>query len=110
MQSFGPCVGWYADDGIYLDGEAAYATAQAAAVATGSGIGVGADTLYRRMRDDNLLLSLEQRGGKTYFKVRKTIAGRRRPVIHVAHAFLYLEVPPSANGSPSSPNGPEDDF
>jgi hypothetical protein len=109
-QSSGPCVGWYADDGFYLDGEAAYAAAQAAAAATGSGIGVGVDTLYRRMRDDNLLLSLETRGGKTYFKVRKTIAGRRRPVIHVAHAFLHLEAPASSNGSPSSPNGPEDDF
>jgi len=112
-QSSGPCIGWYADDGLYLDAEAAYAAAQQAAAATGAGIGVGADTLYRRMREDNLLLSLEKRGGKTYLKPRKTIAGRRRPVIHVSHQFLELpspKTPSCASGSPSSPNGPDQDL
>jgi hypothetical protein len=110
-QSSGPCIGWYAEDGVYLNGEAAYTAAQQVAAATGSGICVQPDTLFRRMREDNLLLSLETRGGKTYLKPRKTIAGMRRPVIHVAHEFIGLRKPPSStNGSPSSPNDPGEYF
>jgi hypothetical protein len=107
-QSCGPCIGWYAKDGIYLDAEASYAVAQQAAAATGSGIGVLADTLNRRLYDAKMLLTVDRRGKKLRFKVRQTIAGRRHPVLHVAHKFLSIETPSSGKGGPGGPNGPED--
>lgn len=109
-QSSGPCVGWYADDGIYLDAEASYAVAQQAAAATGGGIGVLTDTLNRRLYDAKMLVAVDRRGGKLRFKVRQNIGGGRHPVLHVAHRFLSIVPPSSANGGPSGPSGLDEVF
>ena len=97
----GPCIGWWGADGIYLEPEASYAEAQRLASSSGEGIGVASTTLHRRMWERNLLLSTERRGGETRLKVRKSIDGRRRDIIHVAHTLS----PCTVDADPSDPAG-----
>ena len=104
----GTCIGWLAADGLYLEPQASFAAAQQLGGASGEGIGVAAATLHRRMYERGLLLSVEQRGNELRFKTRKTIGGRRREVIHIAHrgsddsASACTADPPG----PTGPTGP----
>jgi hypothetical protein len=47
----GPCIGWYADDGIYLEPEVAYTQAQQLGGPSGEGISIASTTLWRRIAD-----------------------------------------------------------
>ena len=98
--SQGPCIGWWAEDGIYLEPDASYAAAQQLGSSSGEGVGVSSTTLHRRMHERRLLLSTELRGGETRLKARKSIGGRRLQVIHIAHT-LSLHVAPSGPTGPS---------
>jgi Domain of unknown function (DUF927) len=80
----GPCIGWLAADGIYLEPDASYAAAQQLGSSSGEGVGVTALTLHRRMFARGSLLSTEIRGGETRLKVRKFIGGKRRSIFHIA--------------------------
>jgi hypothetical protein len=100
----GPRIGWWADDGIYLEPDASYSAAQQAS-SSGEGIGVTSTTLWRRMFERKLLLSTERRGGAQHFKARKSVAGKRQQVIHIAHRALY-----HPDRGPSSPADPPDQF
>jgi hypothetical protein len=100
----GPCVGWWADDGIYLDPDASYTAAQQLG-SSGDGIGIALPTLHRRMHERRLLRTTERRDGELRFKVRKSTGGRRRGVLHVSHGLT-----PFASGSgPTGPVGPHDE-
>jgi hypothetical protein len=81
----GPCIGWLAEDGLYLEPEAAYAAAQQLGNAASEPIGITPSTLWKRMHDRELLLSTERRGGELRLRTRKVIGGARRHIIHVAH-------------------------
>jgi hypothetical protein len=96
----GSCVGWWADDGVYLDPEASYAVAQQLGSASGEGVGVASATLWRRMHERGLLLSTERAGGETRLRCRKVIGGNRKRVVHIARAPLVTET------GPSGPIGP----
>ncbi len=95
----GSCIGWWAEDGIYLEPEAAYAATQQLGGSSGEGIGVASTTLHRRMYERGLLLSTERRGGEMRLKARKSIGGRRRSVLHIARSLS----PHVAQGGPTGP-------
>jgi hypothetical protein len=98
----GPCIGWVAEDGLYLEPEAAYAAAQQLGGASGSPVGIPAATLWKRMHEGNLLLSTERRGGELRLRTRKVIGGLRRPVIHIAaegRFFRPTQISPAHDGS-----------
>src|SRR5262249_26949566 len=85
--SQGRCIGWWAADGIYLEADAAFGAVQQLGNTTGEGVGVASTTLIRRMRDRKLLLSTEVSGGETRLRPRKTVGGKRRHVLHLAHGL-----------------------
>jgi hypothetical protein len=103
--SQGPCIGWWALDGIYLEAEVAYAQTQQLGGQGGEGIGIASHTLWRRMNDRKLLLTTDTRGGKLRFKVRKNVGGERTPVLHIAHSMT----PYPTKSGPSGQSGPEQD-
>ena len=93
----GDQVGWVDGDDLYLEPEAAYAAVQRLARTTGDSFPISSATLKRRMHERGLLESTETRGGKLRFDVRRTLNGRRRPVLHLALACLNAdEVAPVA--------------
>jgi hypothetical protein len=94
----GDCIGWCDEHGLYLEPEASYAVA----LKMGDGVGVAVETLHRRMDARGLLLSHEVRGQKRRLKVRKTIDGKRREVLHVAHDLR----PPVRKSDPCGPSDP----
>jgi hypothetical protein len=96
--SRGDCVGWCDEHGLYLEPEASYAAAQK----MGEGVSIAVETLHRRMSERGILLSHETRGGSRRLKVRKTIDGKRREVLHVAHDLR----PPVRGSGPSGPSDP----
>ena len=104
----GPCIGWWADDGIYLQPEASYAAVQQLGAGTGEGVGVTSATLHRRMFERGLLLSTERRGGETRLKSRKTIGGHRQHVLHIARCTLASHAAQSGPTGPSDPMGEND--
>ena len=57
------------------------------------------------MRDRKLLLTTELRGDELRLRVRKTVGGSRRPVLHVSHGLT----PYASRSGPSGPSGPEDE-
>jgi hypothetical protein len=93
-------MGWCDEHGLYLEPEASYA----AALKMGDGVGIAVETLHRRMDARGLLLSHEVRGQKRRLKVRKTIDGKRREVLHVAHDLR----PPVRKSGPCDPSDPSD--
>jgi hypothetical protein len=100
--SQGPCIGWWAKDGIYLDPDAAFGAVQQLGNTSGEGVGVASTTLFRRMRDRKLLLSTERTAGETRLRPRKSVGGKRHHVLHVAHE---LSPYPGKTG-PTGPTGP----
>jgi hypothetical protein len=98
----GACIGWWADDGIYLEPEAAFAEVQRMGVAMGEPVGVSSTALHRRLFDRKLIGS-ERRGKKRHLTVRKTVGGKRHPVLYL---YQHDLIPYLRKGSPSSPSGP----
>jgi hypothetical protein len=95
----GDCVGWCDEHGLYLEPDASYAAAQR----MGDGVSITVETLHRRMFERGILLSHEVRGRKRRLKIRKTIDGKRREVLHVAHD-LRPHVRKSGPCGPSDPS------
>jgi Domain of unknown function (DUF927) len=94
----GDCIGWCDEHGLYLEPDASYGVVQK----MGDGIGIAVDTLHRRMAERGVLLSTERRGDRRHLKVRKTIGGVRRQVLHVHHDLR----PSIGKGGPSGPSDP----
>jgi hypothetical protein len=101
----GPCIGWLAEDGLYVEPEAAFAAAQQLGNASGDPVGIMASTLWKRMHQRNLLLSTERRGGDLRLRTRKMIGRSRRPVIHIAHIAPSLSEKPAQPAHPAQHDG-----
>jgi hypothetical protein len=82
----GPCVGWLDGDDLYLDKQAAYAAAQQLGRDIGDPLAVTVQTLAKRLREQGNLASVDD--ARQTLTVRKTIAGRRREVLHLSTAAL----------------------
>jgi hypothetical protein len=80
MRPGGHQVGWAVEDGIYLDPKSAVAAARRV---DPDSISVTPETLSKRLYEGGHLASTDSRGGKTRFKVRKSIDGVRREVLHL---------------------------
>jgi hypothetical protein len=78
----GRCVGWLANDGLYLEPQAVYGTVQQFGATSGSGIAISAATLWKRMDEAGLLQSTEREGRGTRY-VRRSFASTRRKVLHL---------------------------
>ena len=87
----GTRIGWVDSGDLYLQAEAAYACAQKLANEQGEALTVGLGTLRRRLKEKGLLKSTEQRGGQERLEVRRTLEGRRQPVLHLASDSLMGE-------------------
>jgi hypothetical protein len=81
----GPCVGWSASDGLFLEPSAAYAATRQFGSSSDEGVGIAPATLWKRMHERGLLLTVESAGGELRLKCRKSIGGVRRRVVHIAH-------------------------
>jgi hypothetical protein len=82
-QPQGHCVGWLDKDGLYLEPAAAYQAVQQFGASAGTSLTVSAPTLWKRMDEAGLLQSTEQDVRGTRY-VRRTFAGARRKVLHLA--------------------------
>jgi hypothetical protein len=72
---------------VYLEPDAAYAAAQDLAQGQGESLGVSGQTLWKRLRERNLLASWDnQRQRNT---IRKTLEGVKREVLHL-HGDAFL--------------------
>jgi hypothetical protein len=81
--ALGPRVGWIDGEELYIEPNAAYAAAQAMGEATGDRLELPPVTLHKRLHERGGLLTVEQRGGKTYHKIRKTLDGAQKLVLHL---------------------------
>jgi hypothetical protein len=85
----GTRAGWTDGENLYLDLEAALTAVQKVGQATGSPIGVSATTLAKRLQQRGFLRSSNEKQGE--LKVRRTLEGRRRHVLHLAASTITLE-------------------
>jgi hypothetical protein len=96
----GVCVGWLADDELYLEPDASYAAVQRIARDQNESFALAAHTLRRRLKERRLLASTDVARGK--LTVRKTLQGERREVLHVVWPSVS-----SAPKSDAADDGPE---
>ena len=89
MRGQGRCIGWIDGNDVYLDADTAYAEAQELARTQSASIPITQDTLWRRLDDAGAIKSKEEER----LKIRKTLAGIRRRVIHLDFGKLF-EVEP----------------
>jgi hypothetical protein len=77
------------EDHLYLDLEATLTAVQKIGQATGGPIGVSPKTLAKRLHEGGFLASTEQAQGD--LRVRRTLEGRRRRVLHLPASSITLE-------------------
>lgn len=83
----GTRVGWIEGDEVYLDATSAHYTAQRIATASGYPLSVELSTLKKRLHERGHLASIDERRGR--FDVRKTLQGKRVPVLHLHADVLF---------------------
>lgn len=88
-QPQGQRIGWVDCEGLYLQPEAAYAAAQKLAGEQGDALAVRQQTLWRRLHERHYLASVDD--ARETLKVRKTIDGERRQVLHVSERLLSAD-------------------
>ncbi len=99
LQPNGLLVGWLDGDDLLLDPDTAFAVAQRLARDQGSSLTVTAQTLWKRMVEQGMIVSRDDNRRRN--TIRKVVGGRRRTVIHTC-----LDVILSKSG-PSGPISPE---
>lgn len=77
----GKKIGWLDGGDLYLEPDASYAAAERMALDTGGSIGITPRTLHMRLKDKGLLVNTED--ARTANRVRKTLEGFRRTVLHL---------------------------
>jgi hypothetical protein len=87
----GDCVGWVEGDDVYLEPAAAFRQVQLAGRDAGESLPVTEQTLKRRLRERELLASVDKR--RQTVTVRRTIAGASKDVLHFRRATIFLEDP-----------------
>lgn len=100
----GSRAGWVDGEALYLDPEAALAAVQRVGQATGSPIAVTPKTLAKRLHERGWLRSTEQEQGG--LRVRRSIAGGRRRVLHLHMGAIYSEESGQSGQSGQQPLGP----
>ena len=94
-QQQGPLIGWIDGDNLYLEPDAAFATAQSLGQESGNGMAIAPRTLWKRLRSKGLLANSESERGN---KARKTLGGvPDRYVIHMRFSDLHKK--PAENRS-----------
>lgn len=101
----GTKVGWIDGAEAYLQPEAAFAAAQRIGTATNQPLSIAGSTLHLRLHQAGLLRSLDERAGKTRFKIRRVIEGARQTVLHVA-AETFIELAGGLSGPPPEAGEP----
>jgi hypothetical protein len=98
-------IGWAdgASD-LYLESDAAFAEAQRLAGEQGESLPIASRTLWKRMHERKLLISVDSKRGKLL--VRRHLEGVRRYVLHL-HADCFYRGAAKALKAPSSKSGPE---
>lgn len=87
LQPQGERIGWVAEDGLFLEPNAAYAAAQKLAHVQGDNLSMAQRTLYKRMDERGLLLTSD----KDRNTKRRTVAGQERAVVHLERNYLYRD-------------------
>lgn len=87
-QSCGTLMGWIDDEDVYLQPDACFKVAQDMARNSGENLTIAATTLWKRLDERKVLKSKDEARGR--FTVRRTIAGNRRAVIHLAKLTLWF--------------------
>lgn len=101
-RGLGERIGWVDGEGIYLQGDAAYACVQQFARDQGYAIGISLPTLRRRLRDAGCLV-VECEGGKSRLERRVTVEGVRRRVLHLRPGSLSCDPVGQVGQSGTSP-------
>jgi hypothetical protein len=83
----GNLIGWIDEDGIYLEGDAAFAAVNSLAREQGASIPTAVQTLWKRLKEKNFLQSF----AKSRCKVQKTINDSRKWVIHLRSDALGVK-------------------
>jgi hypothetical protein len=94
-------VGWIDGADLLLEPEASYAEAQELARQQGEALSVQPRTLWRRLRERNLLASTDLARG--VLTVRRTVEGKRRPVLHLRADSVSLARPDQPDQSAENP-------
>src|SRR5262249_10095223 len=77
----GKRIGWVDGDDLYLEPNAAHAEAQQLAAAQGASLPVTPQTLRKRLKDEGLLATADDKRQK--LTVRRTLERQRREVLHI---------------------------
>jgi hypothetical protein len=87
----GDRIGWVDCEDVYLDGKAAYRLVQAAGRDSGEVLAVTEQTLKKRLREKNLLASIDH--NRETLTVRKRIEGSSKDVLHIHRSVLLPDEP-----------------
>jgi hypothetical protein len=89
----GDCIGWYCDKQreVWLEQNAAFAAVQTLARSQGDAFLLSAASLWRRMGEKGLILSIENRPEGKRFAVKRVIGGRSRRVMVLAADLIESE-------------------
>ena len=87
----GDRIGWLNSEDVYLDSKAAYRLIQAAGRDSGEVLAVSEQTLRKRLREKNLLASIDQ--NRETLTVRRRIEGSSKDVLHIHRSVLLPDEP-----------------
>ena len=87
----GDRIGWLDSEDVYLDSKAAYRLVQAAGRDSGEVLAVTEQTLKKRLREKNLLASIDQ--NRETLTVRRRIEGSSKDVLHIHRSVLLPDEP-----------------
>ena len=89
----GDCIGWVEGEDVYLEPAAAFRQFQLAGRDAGECLPVTEQTLKRRLRERDLLASVDSR--RQTVTVRRTIAGATKDVLHLWRTTIFPDEPES---------------
>lgn len=85
-------IGWRdGEDDLLLEPEASFAEAQRLAGEQGENIGITPRTMWKRLREKELLRSVDEK--RTTNTIRRTLEGQRREVLHFHSAYITGDNP-----------------
>ncbi|HSL82533.1 MAG TPA: hypothetical protein VLF66_07125, partial [Thermoanaerobaculia bacterium] len=96
-QPQGERVGWVYGEDLYLDPEASFRSAEQ--MTSVDGLGVTPRTLWKRLRERNLLASTDASRGRNLSRV--TLQGARRKVIHLRASAVLPSTEPAQSAQPA---------